>query len=145
MSTTNVAALDRSVQQTQAWLGHIAHDMGWEDHDKTYMALRAVLHTLRDRLPPDEAVDLAAQLPMLVRGIYFEGWHPADKPLRYRNKEEFVTRVRTVAPRLEAAEAERAVTAVLRELSTELDWGGVDQARRSMPEEVRELWPCDPP
>lgn len=141
MSTTHVAALDRSVQQTQAWLGHIAQDMGWEDHDKSYTALRAVLHTLRDRLPPDEAVDLAARLPMLVRGIYFEGWHPSGKPLRYRNKDEFVTRVRTVAPKLEAAEAERAVTAVFRELSTELAWGEVDEARNAMPEEVRELWP----
>jgi uncharacterized protein (DUF2267 family) len=139
--TTNVAALDRSVQQTQVWLGHIAQDMGWQDHDKSYIALRAVLHTLRDRLPPDEAVELAAQLPMLVRGIYFEGWHPAGKPLKYRDKDEFLQRVRKVAPQLEDGEAERAVTAVLRELSTELDWGEVDDARRAMPEEVRELWP----
>ena len=141
MGTTNVAALDRTVQQTQAWLGHIAEDLGWEDHDKTYTILRAVLHTLRDRLPPDEAVDLASQLPMLVRGIYFEGWHPGDKPLRYRNREEFLDRVCRAAPKLQADEAERAVMAVFRELSTELDWGEVEEAREAVPREVRELWP----
>jgi uncharacterized protein (DUF2267 family) len=141
MSTTNVAALDRTVHQTQAWLGHIADDLGWEDHDKTYSALRAVLHTLRDRLPPDEAADLAAQLPMLVRGIYFEGWHPSDKPLRYQNREEFLDRVRRAAPKLQADETERAVAAVFRELSTELDWGEVEEAREAVPREVRALWP----
>ena len=141
MSSTNVSALDRSVQQTQAWLGHIASEMGWDDHEKSYVALRAVLHTLRDRLPPDEAVDLAAQLPMLVRGFYFEGWHPTDKPLTYRDKHEFVARVRNVAPKLTAEEAERAVTAVFRELSTELEWGEVEEAREAMPADVRGLWP----
>lgn len=139
--TTNVAALDRAVQQTQVWLGHIAQDMGWQDHDKSYTALRAVLHALRDRLPPDEAVHLAGQLPMLVRGIYFEGWNPSDKPLKYHDKRDFLEHVRRVAPRLDGAEAERAVTAVLRELSTELDWGEVGEARQAMPEDVRAMWP----
>lgn len=143
--TINVSALDRTVLQTQAWLGHISQQMGWEDPEKSYVTLRAVLHALRDRLPPDEALDLAAQLPTLVRGIYFEGWHPAGKPLTYRNKAEFLERVRRAARKLEEREAERAVTAVLHELSTELDQAEVNHVRQAMPPELRELWPVAPP
>ena len=139
--TTHVTALDRTMQQTQTWLGHIGEDMGWDDPQKSYSALRAVLHTLRDRLPPNEAVDLAAQLPTLIRGFYFEGWHPGDRPLKYRNKEEFIARVHQLAPSLQEEEIERAVSAVFHELSTELDWGETEEARDAMPEEVRELWP----
>jgi hypothetical protein len=29
-------------------------------------------------------VHLGAQLPLLVRGIYYEGWHMAGKPTRER-------------------------------------------------------------
>ena len=141
MSTTHVPALDRTVQQTQAWLGHIAREMGWDDNEKSYTALRAVLHALRDRLPPDEAVDLAVQLPMLVRGLYFEGWIPSASPARYRNKEAFLARVGNATPGLESGEIERAVIAVFRELSTELDWDEVEEARDAVPEEIRELWP----
>lgn len=139
--TINVAALDRAVVQTQAWLGHISQQMGWEDPEKSYTTLRAVLHALRDRLPPDEAVNLAAQLPTLVRGIYFEGWHPAGKPLACRSRGEFFERVRRAAPELEEREAERAVIAVLSELATELDERAVRHVRQAMPPELRGLWP----
>jgi uncharacterized protein (DUF2267 family) len=60
----------------------------------SYLALRAVLHTLRDRLIVDEAIDLGAQLPMLVRGFYYENWQSVGKPLKYRHKEEFLNQVK---------------------------------------------------
>jgi len=115
--------------------------MGWEDRHKAYMTLRAVLHSLRDRLPPDEAVELGAQLPMLVRGFYYEGWHPANKPLKYRHKDEFLKQVMKEAVWLEGAELERAVSAVLEVLTSELGPGGeAGQVRALLPAELRELW-----
>ena len=143
MTSTNVSALERSLQKTQIWIGDIATEMGWSDTERGYTALRAVLHTLRDRLPPEEAVDLAAQLPMVVRGFYYEGWKPSNTPLKFRHKDEFISRVRADAPALAAEEAERAVTAVFHQLSTKLDLGEVEQVRDSMPEEVRALWPIE--
>ena len=114
--------------------------MGWDDRQKAYMALRAVLHTLRDRLPPHEAVQLAAQFPMLVRGFYFEGWHPADKPLKYRHKQEFLERVRNEAPGIRENELELVVTAVFHRVSAEMPGGEVEQVRGQLPAELRELW-----
>ena len=140
MSVSHVGAFETTVQKTHHWLAAIMSEMGWEDHEKAYMALRSVLHALRDRLQPNEAVHLAAELPMLVRGFYFEGWHPANKPLSYRHKKEFLEQVRKEAPGITEDEVERTVTAVFYRLSTEIPSGEVHQVRDQLPAEVRELW-----
>jgi uncharacterized protein (DUF2267 family) len=141
MGSTHVSVFDKTLEKTNAWLSELETAMGWNDRNKAYMALRAVLHALRDRLPPDEAVDLAAQLPMLIRGFFYEGWHPANKPLKYRHKDEFLQRATKEAPWLQDAELERAVTAVFGILSSQLGGGEPAQVRHLLPPELRELWP----
>jgi hypothetical protein len=56
MSTSGVAVLDRTVQETNVWLRIVAEQLHFEDRQHAYIALRAVLHALRDRLPPEVAV-----------------------------------------------------------------------------------------
>ncbi len=58
MSTSGVAALDQAVQDTNVWLKAVAEQLHFEDRHHAYIALRAVLHALRDRLPPEVAVHL---------------------------------------------------------------------------------------
>jgi uncharacterized protein (DUF2267 family) len=99
-----------------------------------------VLHAIRDRLPAHEAVDFGAQLPMLVRGFFYDGWHPNDKPLKYRAKGRFLASVAKEAPAIEPADLERVVTAVFGLLSSQLPRGERDQVRRALPAGVRELW-----
>jgi hypothetical protein len=62
------------------------------------------LHALRDCLIVDEAVNLGAQLPMLIRGFYYEGWRPEGRPFKYRHKEEFFAQVAKTLPGMEQAE-----------------------------------------
>ena len=137
---TSLPAFDETIEKTNAWLQQLESVMGWGDRHKAYMALRAVLHALRDRLLPNEAVDLAAQLPMLVRGFFYEGWRPADKPRKYRHKQEFLDQVTKEAPWLKGEELERAVTAVFGLLSSEISAGETAQVRRALPAELRDLW-----
>ncbi len=141
MSSTIEGVFDKTMEKTNAWLKEVEDAMGWEDRHKAYMALRAVLHALRDRLTPDETADLAAQLPMLIRGFFFEGWHPADKPRKYRHKKEFLQQVETEAPWLHDEELERTVTAVFNVLSSRIGDGETRQVRMMLPSELRELWP----
>ena len=82
MSATGITALDHSVQETNTWLKGLEEELQVDNRQQAYNALRAVLHTLRDRLPPEVAIKLGAQLPILVRGIYYEGWHAAATPTR---------------------------------------------------------------
>jgi uncharacterized protein (DUF2267 family) len=140
VTTTGVTAFDGTLEKTNVWLEELEASMGWQDRGKAYMALRAVLHALRDRLPPDEAVDLAAELPMLIRGFYYEGWHPANKPLKYRHKAEFLQRVIKETPWLRGEELELAITSVFEILSRQLAGEEPAQVRRLLPAELRELW-----
>ncbi len=93
MNTTGVTVLDHTVQQTNAWLKGVEGELVLGSRQEAYRALRAVLHALRDRLPPEVAIKLGAQLPILVRGFYYENWHAAGTPTRERHLEEFAEHV----------------------------------------------------
>jgi uncharacterized protein (DUF2267 family) len=81
-TTTNVPALDNTVHTTNEWIGALAESLS-TDHETAYGALRGTLHTLRDAIGIDEAAHLAAQLPMLLRGVFYTGWDPTSSPVRF--------------------------------------------------------------
>jgi uncharacterized protein (DUF2267 family) len=138
---TEITVFDKTEQKTMHWINSVAANMGSTDMQRSYMILRAVLHATRDRLIPDEAVQFGAQLPMLVRGFYYEGWHPNNKPRQYRHKAQFLEEIHKKLPTLDNAQLERATTAVFETLESEMPGGELKQVRQSLPEELRELWP----
>lgn len=88
----------------------------------------------------DEAADLGAQLPMLVRGLYYEGWRPSAHPLKYRHKEDFLQRVAERYPGLEDDMRELAVRAVFKILARHVTSGEIEQVKNQLPADVRALW-----
>ncbi|MFV2018231.1 DUF2267 domain-containing protein [Micromonospora sp. LOL_023] len=95
MATAQLSAIDKTVDKTNTLLREIEQEFGWPAHrrQQSYAALAAVLHALRDRLPLAEVVQLGAQFPTLVRGLYYEGWDPATTPAKL-DRAGFVARVR---------------------------------------------------
>jgi uncharacterized protein (DUF2267 family) len=121
------------------WLNDLLERLAWRDQHRAYRALRAVLHALRDRLPVNDASHFAAQLPMLVRGFYYEGYHPGDKPLRERTTDEFLAHVKTEFAD-ESFDIQTVTRAVLNVLAKHLTPGEVDKVKHALPEDIRSLW-----
>src|SRR5262245_21587032 len=90
MSATGLEVFDRTLEKTNGWLHDLMQMLNWTDRHQAYVALRATLHALRDRLSIEVVAQLGAQLPMLVRGFYYEGWNPTNKPVHVRHKDQFL-------------------------------------------------------
>jgi uncharacterized protein (DUF2267 family) len=140
MSATGLEVFDKTVQTTNIWLKEIGEQIGPDRH-RCYQALRAVLFTLRDRLTPDEAAHLASQLPMLVRGIYYEGYRPAGKPDRIRSRDQFLQRIGEHLEQTRPLGADEAARAVFKILDHYLDPGEIADVKQSLPQDIRMLFP----
>lgn len=134
-----VPAFESTLQTTNQWLHDIMARLGLQDRQAAYHDLRVVLHALRDRLTADQAAALGSQLPMLIRGIFFEGWKPQGKPLRVRRQEEFLELVaEQLAPT--GPDAEAVTRAVFDVLSRHISTGEVRHLKHILPVEIRALF-----
>jgi uncharacterized protein (DUF2267 family) len=143
MSMTGFDIFDRTVQKTNVWLQELGEALYLDDRHDTYAVLRVVLHALRDRLPPGEAADLGAQLPLLLKGVYYDGWRPGAAPVKIRDRQEFLDGIRAaVSDRMPRADAERLVNAVFALLADHVSPGEIAQVVGNLPEQLRDLWPA---
>jgi len=136
--STAIDVFDKTIQKTNGWLQEIMTELNWDDRRKAYLALRATLQTLRDRLTLEEAVQFGAQLPMLVRGFYYEGWNPS-KPLEKMHKEKFLSRIKNQFN--EEIDAERVVRAVFHVIAHRIAEGEMEDIKSVLPKDLEELWP----
>lgn len=140
MSDTQIPALDHTVQQTNLWLKKLIEAHHFEDRHQAYNALRAVIQTLRDQLTVEQAVHLSAQLPMLVRGIFFEGYHlGADR--KAPHVAQFESQVADRLPPSFSRAPSDLIPAVFELLSSELDPGLIAKLIDELPVPLRSLWP----
>lgn len=141
MSSTDQELFDQTLHTTYTWLKDLMEELRWDDRQRAYRALRATLHALRDRLTVEEAAHLGAQLPMLIRGVYYEGWHPASTPVKERQKAEFVAHVKDAFRREEDFDPERVVRGVFNMLARRITAGEIADIKHTLPPELRQLWP----
>jgi len=139
MTATHVDVIDRSSEKAHIWVNDLAVELGTEDRQAAYRILRAFLHVLRDRLPVNEAAQFAAQLPLLVRGIFYENWEPSSTPQRYRDPAEFLGRVAAAALLHGETEASYAVTAAAAVLRRRVSVGEIEDVMRVLPDPIRAL------
>jgi len=142
MASTGLDVFDKTLQTTHIWLDEIMAEIG-PDRQVAWHMLSAVLRTLRDRVPLDLAAHLGAQMPLLVRGVYYDQWHPARQPERVRDLDEFLERVADKVGGIRPVNIRDATRAVLRVLSCHLDRGQVVKVVDAMPQPVRDFWPLE--
>jgi uncharacterized protein (DUF2267 family) len=134
------APIAHTVQQTQEWLKELRDNADLADEGEALSVLRSVLHQLRDRLTPEEAVELGAQLPIIVRGVYYEGWRPTRTPEKVRSKEKFLDEITIkLLPRRVPPEA--AVRDVFALIAHHCDPGEIADVIDQLPTDIKELWP----
>lgn len=140
MGDTGFSLFNSTVLKTNKILKEIEQAYGWpkERRNMSYAALRAVLHALRDRLFVQESAHFAAQLPMLVRGIYYHSWDPSQVPVKM-HREEFLQRVQREFPFEAVGGVERLVQTVLHALRRYVAEGEWEIIQAIMPKDIASL------
>ena len=139
MSANGLEVFDKTIQTTNSWLNEITEVLG-PDRQLAWKVLSTVLHKLRDRLPVDVAAHLGAQLPLLVRGVYYDQFQPAKQPSSCRDLDEFVAEVQEWLTDVRPVNAKDAVDAVFAILSRHVPEGQLVIVRNSLPGSIRDRW-----
>lgn len=142
MPATGLDVIDKTVQETNSFLRVVMDELGTDSRHVAFGALRATLHALRDRLEMHSSVHFAAQLPILLRGVYYEGWHPG-RQTRERRADDFLDHVATELPPQLRDDAEAACMAALAAISERMDGEETEKIINQLPKELHRLWPGD--
>ena len=140
MSIKGLESLQHTVALTHTWINDLDERLEWNNKPRAYRLLKSVLHALRDWLHLNEAVDLGAQLPTLLRGVYYMNWRPTGNIVRIRTKAAFLARVDEDFQRDPLPNTEQAVMAVFALLSKKITAGEIDDVRRALPNDLRTIW-----
>lgn len=140
MSTQGLDVIDHTVQLTHEWINDLADRLDWADKRQVLMLLRSTLTALRDLLSVNEAAQVSAQLPLLIRGLFYENWQPAIRGERTRAA--FVARVGERLAMDAEYRGEEDISEVFRLLNARISEGEVEDMRQSLPADIRALWPA---
>ena len=139
MSANGLEVFDRTLETTHVWLNEICNDLG-PDKQVAWKLLSTVLHKLRDRLTLNLAAHLGAQLPLLVRGVYYDQFEPGKMPSEFRSREEFIAEVAEWLSDTRPVDPEEAIRSVFRVLSRHISEGQINKVRDALPKSVRQMW-----
>lgn len=138
MSATGLEVFDKSIQTTNIWLDEIMEDMG-PDRQLAWHLLGAVLRTMRDRLPSDLAAHLGAQLPLVVRGAYYDQYQPSALPQKSRSLDAFLGRIADELKFSRPINTQEALQVVCSVLARHVDDGQIAKVWEALPQEIRQV------
>jgi uncharacterized protein (DUF2267 family) len=140
MTATGLDVFDKSLQTTNIWLQEICEGVG-PDKQVAWHVLGAGLRALRDRLQPELAAHLGAELPLVVRGAYYDRYRPSEQPRLTRSRNEFVNSIEADLANIKPVNADQATQCVFQVLNRHIPKGQIDKVRATLPEDIREMWP----
>jgi uncharacterized protein (DUF2267 family) len=138
MSATGLPVFDKTLQTTNIWLDEIMAAIG-PDRQLAWKALSVVLHTLRDRLSADLAAHLGAELPLLVRGAYYDQYKPSRQPTTF-DLDDFVEEVAEWLADARPTDPRDAMAAVFAALSRHVPPGQILKVQQTLPSNLRDFW-----
>ena len=142
MSANGLAVFDRTIEKTHQFINDVAAQIGVEDKHVTFVGINAVLHSLRDRIPLEEAAQLGAQFPVMLAGFYYQGWKPAATPTKERSVSAFVAKVEeNLSIDDYPVETKKLISGVFTVLSEWVTEGEIIDVANMLPKDVQEFWP----
>ena len=139
MSANGLEVFDKTLETTHVWLKELMADLG-PDRQVAWKVLSVVLRKIRDRLPLGLAAHLGAQLPILIRGVYYDQFEPARLPVECNSREEFVAEVAEWLSDIRPVDPDEAVRSVFRVLSHHVDPGQIAKVVEALPKSLRQSW-----
>lgn len=137
MSANGLEVFDKTLETTHIWLKEIMADLG-PDRQVAWKVLSVVLQKLRDRLPLGLAAHLGAQLPILVRGIYYDQFEPGKLPTACDSREQFVAEVEEWLRDIRPVDPDTAIQSVFGVLSRHVDGGQITKVVEALPKSLRQ-------
>lgn len=140
MSAQGLEVIDHTVQITHEWINELAGRLDWGSRLSALRFLRVTLHIVRDHLAVDELAQFSAQMPLLLRGMLFEGWVPKRTPSKARSAAEFVATVVGEMGGTQEFRGAEDIKHVFKLLNARLSAGEIEDVRANMPEGIRAYW-----
>jgi uncharacterized protein (DUF2267 family) len=141
MSAQGLEVIDHAAQTTHEWVAELAGRLDWVSKRSALRLLRVTLHQIRDHILIDEVAQLSAQLPLLIRGMFFEGWVPKRTPVKDRSAEGFVKSIEDQLGETADYRGPADITYVFLLLNAHLSVGEIEDVRASLPADIRAFWP----
>ena len=140
--TRMIHVFERTTHEAHEWVNDLAGRTGWTNEREVLRLLRTVLCQIRDHLPVNEMAQFSAQMPIILRGMFFEGWQPKKTPVRKRHAEDFVAAVKDKVGDVVGYRGETDIKAVFNVINAHVSNGEVEDVRACLPQELRDLWPA---
>lgn len=141
MSAQGLEVIDHSVHTTHEWINELAERLDWTSRRSALRLLRTTLKHIRDHLPVDELAQFSAQLPLLIRGMMYEGWVPKATPIKERAVSDFIGFIDGQLKQTEEYRGPEDIGCVFKLLNARISAGEINDIRDSLPSGIRELWP----
>ncbi|MBS2038865.1 DUF2267 domain-containing protein [bacterium] len=141
MSVKSIGNFEHALHVANEWIKELSDRPEIGTEHQAYVVLRVVLHTIRDRLRVDEVAHLSAQLPMLVRGFFFDGWKPpGEDPTANESTRDLLQDVGGRLDRLTEIEPEDALFLVYELMFRKLSPGEMKYVDRALPYDLLFPW-----
>lgn len=138
MSATGLEVFDKTLQTTNIWLEDIEAKLG-PDRRLAWKVLSTVLHKLRDRMPVELSAHFSAELPLLVRGAYYDQFQPSKQPSDW-DLDSFIEEVSKQLSDVRPVNARDATQAVFAALSRRIPEGQIEKVQNALPKDLRAFW-----
>lgn len=136
-----IQVFERTTHEAHEWVNDLAGRTGWISDRDVLRLLRVVLARIRDHLPVNEMAQFSAQLPIILRGMFFEGWQPKATPVRERHAADFLAAIEESVGDVLDYRGVTDVKAVFNLINGRISRGEVEDVRACLPQELRDLWP----